>query len=260
MLKSLVSKFILSIFLPQKKRGGNHPIKEFLKLPIIFDIISFFLQLRYLQRIRKTSALDKTSKYIKDVINYNFSVTTSKLITRSRRAEIYYQISSIILNENSNKKLLIVGPRNVQELYMAWLYGFGWNNIYSIDLYSGHPKIKIMDMHNIQFNDETFDCVIMSNTLAYANDTEKVVKEVSRILKSDGIFTFSATYAPYDKRWEGSIINGEKLFEIMKDSKMTINFHLPEEKVNSAGYNQTTHNFCAKKFNQNADFTDKFFI
>ena len=260
MLKSLVSKFIFSITNPENKRGGNHTIRELLRLAIIFDISSFFIQLRYLRRIKKASSLDKTSEYIKDVINYNYSVTSSKLITRSRRAEIYYQISSIIINKNSDKKLLIVGPRNVQELYMAWLYGFSWNNIYSIDLYSGHPKIVVMDMHNLKFNDETFDCVVMSNTLAYANDTERVIKEVSRILKKDGIFTFGATYEPDDSRWGGSMINGGGIFEFLKNSNMIINFHLPEEKINSAGTSQTTHNFCAKKFNQNKNYTDKFFI
>ena len=51
---------------------------------------------------------------------------------------------------------------------MAWLYGFTWNNIFAIDLYNTHPKIKIMDMHNLDFKNEIFDCVIMAYTISYA--------------------------------------------------------------------------------------------
>tara|TARA_B100000212_G_C27373807_1_gene533791 strand:+ start:325 stop:1107 length:783 start_codon:yes stop_codon:yes gene_type:complete len=260
MLKSLVSKLIFSIFKPEKKRSGNRPIREILKLPIFFDLSSFFIQLRYLHRIKYVDSLSKTSKYLKDVLDYNYTVTSSKLITRSRRAEVYYQISSIILNEISNKKLLIIGPRNVQELFIAWLYGFNWENIFAIDLYNSHPKIKIMDMHNLDIKDEIFDCVVMANTLAYADDTRKVIQEVSRVLKPDGIFTFGATFEPMDKRWGGSIINGENIYKFLKDSKMNINLHLPEEKVNSSGRSQTTHNFCAKKINSSFELTDNFSI
>ena len=71
MIKSLISKFVFSIFKPEKKRSGNRPIREILKLPIIFDLSSFFIQLRYLQRIKKIESLNKTSKYLKDVMDYN---------------------------------------------------------------------------------------------------------------------------------------------------------------------------------------------
>ena len=43
--KSLVSKFIFSIFKPERKRSGNRPLREILKLPIIFDLSSFLIQL-----------------------------------------------------------------------------------------------------------------------------------------------------------------------------------------------------------------------
>ena len=93
MLKSLISKFIYSFLSPEKKRGGNRVLRELLKLPILFDLSSFFVQLRYVIRIKNVNSLEKTSEYIKDVIKYNYSVTSNKLITKSRRAEFYYQIS-----------------------------------------------------------------------------------------------------------------------------------------------------------------------
>lgn len=245
---------------PEKRIGSSSTWKELLKLPIIFDLTSFLIQLRFVKNIININALEKKSIYIEDVINYNFSVTSSKLITRNRRAEIYYKVSSLIIPNLSNKKLLIIGPRNVQELYMAWIYGFSWNNIMGIDLYSSHKKIKVMDMHNIDFKDETFDCVVMSNTLAYANNTEKVINEVCRVLKPNGVFSFGATYDPGDKRWAGSIVNGETIYNILKKEGMKIVFHLPIEKVNSLKRSQTAHHISAQKIDINTPFTDSFYL
>ena len=258
MIKSLISKLIFSILKPEKRIGSSNTFKELLKLPVIFDLTSFLIQLRYIRKIININALEKKSIYIEDVINYNYSVTSSKLITRNRRAEIYYKVSSLIIPNLHEKKLLIIGPRNVQELFMAWIYGFSWNNIIGIDLYSSHKKIKVMDMHNLDFKDETFDCVIMSNTLAYADDTKKVINEVVRVLKPNGVFSFGATYDPGDKRWVGSLVNGETIYKILKNDGMKINFHLPVEKVNSLKRNQTAHHFSAQKVDIKTKLTDSF--
>ena len=258
MIKSLITKLILSFLKPENKRAGNRPIKEVLKLPIIFDLTSYLIQLRYVKRIIDLTYFHNSSKYIKEVKDYNFSVTNNKLITRSRRAEIYYQISSIIINNLSRKKILIVGPRNVQELYMAWLYGFEWKEITAIDLYSTHPKIKVMDMHNMTFKDESFDCVVMANTLAYADNTEKVIREVSRVLKPKGVFSFGATFNPAPGVWKGSKIDGKNIYDFLKSAGMQICLHLPEEKITSRGLNQTTNNFSAQKIDLNEKFTDNF--
>ena len=180
------------------------------------------------------------------------------MITRSRRAEIYYKISSLIIPDLANKKLLIIGPRNVQELYMAWIYGFSWKNIQGIDLYSSHKKIKVMDMHNLEYDDKTFDCVVMANTLAYAQNTEQVINEVCRVLKPSGIFSFGATYNPGAERFADAIRDGETIYKILKKDRMNIIFHLPEEKINSANRNQTMHHISAQKINQNIKFTDSF--
>ena len=258
MVKSIVTKLILSILRPEERIGSSNTLKEILKFPVIFDLSSFLIQLRFLKRIIEINASEKKSDDLEEVRNYNFSVTFGKLITRSRRAEIYYKISSLIIPDLANKKLLIIGPRNVQELYMAWIYGFSWKNIQAIDLYSSHNKIKVMDMHNLEFKDETFDCVVMAHTLAYAHNTEKVINEVCRVLKPSGIFSFGATYNPGAERFRDAIRDGETIYKILKKDLMNIIFHLPEEKINSENRNQTMHHISAQKINQNIKFTDSF--
>ena len=148
MVKSIVTKLILSILRPEERIGSSNTLKEILKFPVIL-IFPLSLFNYVFKKDNRDKRLRKKSDDLEEVRNYNFSVTFGKLITRSRRAEIYYKISSLIIPDLANKKLLIIGPRNVQELYMAWIYGFSWKNIQAIDLYSSHNKIKVMDMHNL---------------------------------------------------------------------------------------------------------------
>ena len=62
----------------------------------------------------------------------------------------YYQLSQCYLNEGlKNKKILIVGPKFITELFLAWTYGFQWKNIHAIDIVSNHPKIKLMDVDSL---------------------------------------------------------------------------------------------------------------
>ena len=107
----------------------------------VFDFVSCLLQLKDLQRtlnIRKDCPQDE---FLAKVKKYHAGVLQQKLISGTPRAEMLYQILSLPPRNVSNEKLLIVGPRNVQELYIAWMYGFGWQNIQAIDLFSTNRKV-----------------------------------------------------------------------------------------------------------------------
>ena len=139
--------------------------------PRIFDLVSCLMQLRDVRAVAKIREdLPRDTFYAK-VADYNMGVTERKVITTTRRAEIYYQTLALPPRDTSVETLLIVGPRNVHELLIAWLYGYRWRNIHAIDLYSTNPKIHVMNMEEMTFPDDTFDAVVMSNTLAYSRDT-----------------------------------------------------------------------------------------
>lgn len=53
---------------------------------------------------------------------------------------------------------------------------------------------KVMDIRNLQFPDEFFDVVIISEVLEHIKNGEKVLSELTRVLKKDGIFLFTAPY------------------------------------------------------------------
>ena len=115
--------------------------RQLLLKPRVFDFVSCLLQLKDLQRTFNIQEDFPQDEFHAKVKNYNASVLQRKLISRTRRAEMLYQILSLPPRNVFNEKLLIVGPRNVKELYIAWLYGFGWQNIQAIDLFSTNRKI-----------------------------------------------------------------------------------------------------------------------
>ena len=134
------------------------------------------------------------------VRTYNAGVSESK-ITRTRRAEELYRLLTITPTDD----VLICGPRDVHELYMAWCYGASWKRITGLDLTSRNKKILVGDMAHTTFRDESFDVIVASATLSYLEDIPAGLHEMYRILRKGGTFAFTHTYDP-GSEWVGNRI------------------------------------------------------
>jgi hypothetical protein len=86
--------------------------------------------------VRAIERAAESDAHYRSVHTYNAWVTQEKVVTKTRRAQTLYGILSLTRPEPSRDRLLIVGPRNVQELLIAWLYGSSWELMVGIDLYS----------------------------------------------------------------------------------------------------------------------------
>lgn len=83
-------------------------------------------------------------------------------------------------------KILSVGSCNMLEIYTFLSYGF--TNISGVDLISTNRQyIKIMDMHNMTFDDNSFDLLYCSGTFHCTYNVTKLVKEFVRVIKNGGI-------------------------------------------------------------------------
>lgn len=225
-----------AVFHPAARRRSFTPLRDILRWPVLFDVLSLLAQARDLRRtarIREKYAIE--DPHHRKVQDYNAGVTQAKQITRTRRAEEYYEILTQPVRNLSKERLLIVGPRNIQELLIAWLYGFSWDNIEAIDLYSTNPKIRVMNMEETSFPDGQFDDISMANTLSYAADTARTIREMARILKPGGRFAFSASYDPGSEDYPGDWIPGGEIAKMLKDSGIQIYYHVATDKVNSLG-------------------------
>ena len=90
----------------------------------------------------------------------------------------------------TNSKVLSIGPRTEAELLMLWAYGYKLENIKGADLISYSPLIDLVDMHNMPYNDNSFNVIVCSCTLVYSTDVDRAIKEIKRVGTSDCLFAF----------------------------------------------------------------------
>ncbi len=217
-------------------------------MPVFFDVTAYLIQARDLLRPASISAYTVAEgDHHRKVHDYNAGVTEAKRIHRTRRTEEYYQVLNLPARDLSGEKVLSIGPRNVLELYVAWLYGFSWSNITGIDLYSTNPKITEMNMEAMTFQNELFDAVAMSSTLAYAEDIQAALSEVYRVLKPGGRFAFGQTHVPDQTEWPGNRFDGQDVKGMLDDIGFRVFFYEPHTKINSLGQLQTSHMFGVVK-------------
>ena len=98
-------------------------------------------------------------------------------------------IRALILELKSmkvNPRVLIVGGGSIGFL-MDSFYTDTEIDLISMDIYSS-PNVQLIgDAHSIPVESSFFDCVIIQTVLEHVLEPNLVVKEISRVLKSDGI-------------------------------------------------------------------------
>jgi SAM-dependent methyltransferase len=240
-----------ALFRPARWHHAISAARLLARLPVVFDLISLTMQWRDLSRLGRIRekywvANDPHHRRAQD---YNAGVTQAKGITTTRQAEDIYEILALPPRPLDREKLLIVGPRNIQEFLIAWIHGFSWRLMRGIDLYSTNPKIVPMNMEAMTFPDASFDAVGMSATISYAKDVGVCIKEIARVLKPGGRFAFGAPYDPLSVDWKGDHVTAVQMHRLLHEAGFDIYYHHAWDRVSSMGHRQTSHRFAAVKRN-----------
>ena len=82
--------------------------------------------------------------------------------------------------------------------------------------------MDLMDAHNIPLSDESFDLVLLFETIYYLKDTKRCIAEVARLLRSNGMFVVCTV----NRDWEDfhpspytyKYFSAPELYELMKKS------------------------------------------
>jgi SAM-dependent methyltransferase len=82
-------------------------------------------------------------------------------------------------------RVLCVGCRNTLELDRFRARGF--EDVIGIDVFSQREDIKVMDMHEMTFPDNSFDVVYASHALEHSYDMGKVVNEIVRVARDGAV-------------------------------------------------------------------------
>ena len=84
-----------------------------------------------------------------------------------------------------NAKFLVIGPRTESDILR--LIGDGFYDVTGLDLISYSKNIKLGDMHDMPFSENSFDIVIMGWTLSYSSNPSQVAKEILRVIRPGGL-------------------------------------------------------------------------
>ena len=242
-----LSALARSVLRPADVPSGGGMLRTLLRTPRVFDVVSCVLQLRDARRVARVHEGEAGDEFYAKVKAYNAGVTQRRAISTTRRAEMLYQMLTTPARDVRGERLLIVGARNVQELFIAWLYGYRWRRIHAIDLYSTHRQICVMNMEALGFRDGAFDAIVMANTLAYAKDTFRCLGEMARALAPGGRLVFGATYFPGSRDWPGNLVSGAEIREMLKRLGFKLLAYQTLDKINSLGGQQTAHMFAVQK-------------
>jgi SAM-dependent methyltransferase len=94
-------------------------------------------------------------------------------------------INRVAEERSDGGSVLCVGCRNTLELDRFRARGF--DDVIGIDVFSQREDIKVMDMHELTFPDNSFDVVYASHALEHSYDVKRVVDEVVRVARDGAI-------------------------------------------------------------------------
>lgn len=94
-------------------------------------------------------------------------------------------INRVADQRTNGGSVLCVGCRNALELDRFRERGF--EDVVGIDVFSQRDDIKVMDMHEMTFADDSFDVVYASHALEHSYDVDRVAEEIVRVAREGAV-------------------------------------------------------------------------
>ena len=125
-------------------------------------------------------------------------------------------LASMCVEDIERSRTLIIGGRTEEEIFL--FRGYGFRDVTAVDLISYSPLVVEGDMHELPFEDGSFDFIFCAYTLVYSKEPSKAAREFVRVLRDGGTVAIAVEYSPWGKRAEiqqallgYTIVPGEKL-------------------------------------------------
>lgn len=165
------------------------------------DILrNYYCWLRYkIRKGRMRTLAAMTDGVGKHTIEHNMGALAGRAAfgMGNRMITLLYPLAAVI-RDTENPKILIVGPRTEDDLYLA--KSLGMRDVRGLDLFSYSELIDIGDMHATNYAPESFDAVVLGWVISYSTDPARLVHECKRILKPGGYLGFGIESNPEFRR------------------------------------------------------------
>lgn len=184
------------------------------RLLIIPELRTKFCKFRWKARKRQLTFLDTLGPEVRQtVIEHNLTAFNydAAFGCGNRMANLMYPLSILIQNKAS-AKVLIVGPRTEDDIYLA--KALGLVNTKGVDLFSYSPYVELGDCHDLPFEREEFDAVVMGWVIAYCGDPHLALREAQRVLKPEGFLAIGWEWVPANQKENNLHIRGNTVNEV----------------------------------------------
>lgn len=92
--------------------------------------------------------------------------------------------------------VLAIGCRFETDLLYLAAYGFDPNKVRGLDMISYSPWVDSGNMHEMEYPDDSWDCILLGWTLAYSDNPLQAAREMMRVTKNGGLIAISVSYYP----------------------------------------------------------------
>ncbi|MFK7768829.1 MAG: class I SAM-dependent methyltransferase [Mariniblastus sp.] len=152
-------------------------------------------RLRWAIARNKIKTLDSKHS-VKETIQHNLK---SLKDFSNCRIELLIRPLSVIESVREAKSVLLIGPRNENDLLIASTYlDLPLECVRGLDLISYSKQIDLGDMHQMPYEDNSFDVVICGWTVSYSEQPQQLANEMIRVCKPGGVMAVGLEYGTLD--------------------------------------------------------------
>lgn len=182
-------------------------LNQFLQITYVRVLVGK-VRFYYFTRIIKNLQTFESKDAINKTVDHNLKGLSKFGLTRMNKI---IKPLSVLENLNENSKILVIGPRNEEDILNLIGNGFSKKNIIGLDLISYSPFIQIGDMHQTNFESDSFDAIVCGWTLSYSNQPSKFANEMVRIIKNKGVIAIGVEYSTLSDEDNFKVHNGYTL-------------------------------------------------
>ena len=177
-------------------KDKNFLTNEIFRIPAVRDAVTLD---RYKNLFNSQIAKSHSDSSAKVTIEHNTDFERMFFSELSKRPDLISNVLSCLNSVRHNSarmKVLSIGARTEAELFSLVNAGFHLDNIECIDLFSYTPHIKVGDIHNLEYENSSFDVVVCGWVLEFCNDIPKACSELKRVTKKGGIICIGGMHHP----------------------------------------------------------------
>ena len=190
-------------------------------LQLISPLVMFFVRIFYTGNKVECTVCSNTYRtflpYGRLTPRANALCPSCLSLERHRLIELYLKKHTNFYT--SGIKILHIAP---EHCFIKQFEAIHKENYITGDLYSPLAKVK-MDVHEIPFEENTFDVVFCNHVLEHVEDDRKVVREIRRVLKAGG---FAILQSPVDYSLEKTYEDASIIDPLAREKAFGQNDHM----------------------------------